>query len=97
MERVEVENVNTPGVKTRVQADKYHAMHRALLAVLPDAAPGMKPDEAIAALKPHLPEALFPGGATAGWWMKCLQLDLEAKGVLQRGPKAPVRLWKTGK
>ena len=29
----------------------------------------------------------------AGWWIKCVQLDLEAKGVLKRSEK-PVRLYK---
>ena len=48
----------------------------------------------IEAVKPHLSETLFPGGETAGWWVKCVQLDLEAKGILKRAPKAPVRLWK---
>jgi hypothetical protein len=40
---------------------------------------------------PHLPEALFPGGATAGWWQKCVQLDLEARGNLQRSKSSPLR------
>ena len=29
----------------------------------------------------------FRGGETAGWWVKCVQMDLEAKGVLKRGRK----------
>ena len=45
-----------------------------------------------AALDPHLDQALFPGGAKAGWWLKCVQLDLEAKGILTHGPGGPVRL-----
>jgi hypothetical protein len=52
--------------------------------------------EAQSALLAHLDEALFPGGAKAGWWMKCVQLDLEARGVLARGPKSPVRLFRAG-
>lgn len=96
MERIEVENVTSPGHRYRVQADKYHDMRAALLAVLPVAAPGLTPAEAIAAARPLLSPALFPGGEKAGWWMKCVQLDLEAKGVIARATKPPVRLWKTG-
>ena len=94
IERIEVENINSPHHKVRVDAAKYNAMRAALMAVLPDAAPGLTPTEAIAALRPGLPADLFPGGEKAGWWMKCLQLDLEAKGVIRRADKPPVRLWR---
>ena len=47
-----------------------------------------------AALDPLLDQALFPGGDKAGWWLKCVQLDLEAKGILKRAPGSPVRLSK---
>ncbi|MGZ2380875.1 DUF6958 family protein [Rhizobium brockwellii] len=30
----------------------------------------------------------------AGWWLKAVQLDLEAKRIIQRGPGKPVRLFK---
>lgn len=87
-----VENVNHPGKTHPVDAAKYTAMKAALLAVAPTDAPGL----AVAVLKqrllPLLPETLFPGGETAGWWLKCVQLDLEAKGVLIRAPGSPVRL-----
>lgn len=46
----------------------------------------------IAAVGPHLPDELFPGGDSAGWWVKCVQLDLEAKRVIARTP-SPVRLY----
>jgi hypothetical protein len=46
------------------------------------------------ALLPHLPAALFPAGATAGWWLKAVQLDLEAKGVIERVAGKPLRLFK---
>jgi hypothetical protein len=90
--RVAVKNISSPGRVVRVDADKYHAMRDALLAVLPAAAPGLTVAEAKARLVPLLPEALFPGGATAGWWLKCVQLDLEAKGVIARENTKPLRL-----
>ncbi|WP_323020861.1 DUF6958 family protein [Pararhodobacter sp.] len=93
-DKIEVQNVTSPDRTTRVDRAKYEAARAALMAVLPDAAPGMTPAEAQKAMVPHLPEDLFPGGEKVGWWMKCVQLDLEAKGILTRAPKPPVRLWR---
>jgi hypothetical protein len=93
-DKIEVRNVTSPHHITRVDRAKYMAMRSALMAVLPDAAPGMTPAEAQKALLAHLDAGLFPGGEKAGWWMKCVQLDLEAKGVLTRAPKSPVRVWR---
>lgn len=95
-EKIAVENVNVPGHVTNVDAAKYHAMKDALLAVLPSERPGMVVKDALAALKPGLPQDLFPEGKTSGWWLKCVQLDLEAKGVLQRLPTKPMSLIKAG-
>jgi hypothetical protein len=88
----EVQNVGQPGKAYRVDAAKYAEMRKALLAVTPAEPPGLTPAQIIEAVKPHLSETLFPGAETAGWWVKCVQLDLEAKGLLKRAPKAPVRL-----
>ena len=94
---IEVLNVGQPGKTYQVNAEKFNAMKAAVLAVLPASEPGMTPAQAIAAVKPHLPEALFPGGEKAGWWFKSVQLDLEARGILSRAAKPPVRLWQTSK
>jgi len=93
-DRIEIENVTSPGRTVRVSRAKYEAMRDALLAVLPDEAPGLKVPDAKAALLPLLPDALFPAGATAGWWLKAVQLDLEAKGVIKRAPSRPVQLFR---
>lgn len=95
-DKIEVQNVTSPHHITRVNRARYMAMRQALMAVLPDAGPGLTPAEAQKALLPHLDATLFPGGEKAGWWMKCVQLDLEAKGILARAPKPPVRLHRTG-
>jgi hypothetical protein len=94
IERIEVQNVGQPGKTYRVDALKYAEMRAAVERVLPTKPPGFTPAEIIQAVKPHLSEAHFPGGETAGWWVKCVQLDLEAKGLVVRAPKAPVRLWR---
>ena len=69
-------------------------MKTALLAALPGEAPGLTVAAAKAALLPQLPADLFPGGDKAGWWLKCVQLDLEAKRVIARAPGSPVRLFR---
>lgn len=94
-EKIAVENINTPGRTTNVDKAKYLAMKHAMLARLPKAAPGLTAQEAKDALMPLLPEDLFPGGATSGWWLKCVQLDLEAKGIVVREPTKPLRFHQT--
>lgn len=95
-EKVEVENVNVPGQATWVDAVTYRATRDALLRALPDALPGLTQAEMIGATKRHLPEDLFPGGAKAGWWVKCVQLDLEAKGLVVRERNAKPLRWRLG-
>ncbi|MBO6637209.1 MAG: hypothetical protein JJ920_04665 [Roseitalea sp.] len=95
-DKIEVENINTPGRTERVDRAKYQAMREALLAVLPDVAPGLTVAEAKAKLVPLLPADRFPGGAKAGWWLKAVQLDLEAKGMIARANTKPLRLYRSG-
>lgn len=94
--KIEIENVSQPGKTYRVDAAKFAAMKAAVLSVVPTSPPGMTPAELIAAVRPGLPQDLFPGGDTAGWWVKAVQLDLEAKAILKRAPKPPVRLHRIG-
>ena len=93
-EKIEIESITAPGRTERVNLAKYMAMREAFLPVLPTEAPGLTVADAKAALLPNLSQDLFPGGEKAGWWLKAVQLDLEAKGVIKRGGKGPVRLFK---
>jgi hypothetical protein len=93
-ERIEIENVLQPGKTYRVDAEKFAAMRDAVLAELPGEEPGLTPGELKARVLGRLPEALFPGGDKAGWWLKAVQLDLEAKRAIARAPAAPVRLYR---
>jgi hypothetical protein len=95
-DKIEVRNINAPDHITRVDRAKYQAMRRALMAVLPDAPPGLTPAQAQQALQAHLDQSLFPGGEKSGWWLKCVQLDLEFHGVIARASKPPVRLHRVG-
>ena len=88
--KIVVENVNVPGHTTRLDATKYDAMKLALLKILPTKAPGLNQKQMMSGVVPHLPEELFPGGAKSGWWMKSVQLDLEAKGVIIRDVTKPL-------
>jgi hypothetical protein len=89
---IDIENVIRPGHVYQVDAEKYEAMKAAFLKIVPKAVPGATPAEILKRVVAHLPERLYPGGATAGWWMKAVQLDLEAKGIIEREAKPPVRL-----
>jgi hypothetical protein len=92
-EKITIENVASPGHTYRVDRAKYEAMQEALMSILPAEPPGLTVAAAKDALLPHLSETLFPGGDKAGWWLKAVHLDLEAKGVIGRTPK-PVRLYR---
>lgn len=91
-EKIEVENFTSPGRVHRVDKAKYMAVHDVLMKHIPTDEPGKTPTELIAAIKPDLSQDLFPGGEKAGWWFKCVQLDLEAKGIIKRAAKPPARL-----
>jgi hypothetical protein len=93
-EKITIESITSPHHTERVNRAKYMAMREALMAVLPGDPPGITVAQANEAILPHLNKELFPGGAKAPWWLKAVQLDLEAKGMIKRGPKSPVRLFK---
>jgi hypothetical protein len=91
VERIAVENVNHPGSVRYVDAKRYAAVRRAFTRMLPKASPGMTADEIRERLPAHLPDELFREGAGPNWWAKTVQLDLEAKGVIEREKTRPLR------
>lgn len=95
--RIVVENVVSPGHTYTVDAKKYNAMKTALLKVLPKKVPGLTGSEMSKAVLLHLPEAEFPGGAKSGWWLKAVQLDLEAKGIVVRETSSKPLRWHRAK
>lgn len=94
MPKIEIENVLQPGKTYRADADKFAAVRSAVLQALPAAPPGLTPAELIQAVRPMLAQNLFPGGDKAGWWVKAVQLDQEAKAIIRRSSTPPVRLWR---
>jgi hypothetical protein len=93
--KVTVRNIVTPGSVRNVDAAMYEAMRKAVMKVLPAKSPGLTIAEVQKMVVSHLPEDLYPGGAKAGWWMKTVQLDLEAKGAIVREKTTPLRLHKS--
>lgn len=94
VERVEMRSITSPGFALNVDKAKYDAMKEALLAAVPKGHPGLTVAEVKEGVRPLLPDALFPGGAKAGWWLKGVQLDLEARGTLARENTKPLRLYR---
>ncbi|MEQ8207896.1 MAG: hypothetical protein RIA65_17095 [Woeseia sp.] len=94
LEKIEIENVNAPGKTERVDKAKYTAMREAMLQVIPESAPGLTAKEIKAKLMSVAPEALWPNGEKIGWWQKAVQLDLEAKGLLDRDPTSKPLRWR---
>lgn len=93
-DKITIESITSPHHTERVNRAKYMAMREALRKVLPGDAPGLTVAEAKDALLKHVSEEHFPGGDKAGWWFKAVQLDLEAKAIIKRGPGSPVRLFR---
>lgn len=92
--KMKIQNILQPGKTYTVNAEMFEAMRTAFLACVPENGKGATPAEIQKAVVPLLSQDLFPGGEKAGWWAKAVQLDLEAKGIIQRAPTAPVRLTK---
>ena len=93
--KMQIENVLQPGKTYSADPAKYEAMKKAVLAVLPKTSPGLTVADVQDRVLEHLPEDLFPGGAKSGWWMKAVQLDLEAKNIIRREKTSPIRLHKS--
>ena len=89
--KIAVENVNVPGSTHRVDAVMYGAMRTAMLTMLPRKTPGMTQAEMWQGLAAYVPRKLFPDSGKIGWWMKTVQLDLEAKGLVKREDAKPLR------
>jgi len=90
--QVEVGSVNVPGYKARLNAEKYEAMRKALLQVVPRKPPGVTQREMFDGVRALASPILFPA-STHMWWAKSVQLDLEKKGVLARDARSKPLRW----
>ena len=89
---VDVLNVLQPGKTYKRNAEKYEIARKAFLKFMPAKGPGLTQAEMHVAIKKALPSF----GSTAGWWMKTVQLDAEARGDVVRDGGKPLR-WKRAK
>lgn len=91
-EKIDILNVLQPGKTYRADKAKFDAMKSAVLKVLPKQPPGFTVDELQHAVLKHLSGDLFPAGDKAGWWVKAVQLDLEARKSIKRLKTKPLTL-----
>lgn len=91
---IAVENINVPGRTNNVNARKYNAMREILLKVLPAEKPGITQDEMRKCVRRDLPQDLWPNGEKSMWWVKTVQLDLEAKGLVIRDSTNKPTRWR---
>lgn len=99
MRTIKAQNVNHPDHQENLKEEKYTLIREAILAHLPGSSSGGMPfAELEAKVAAHLaenkvPQALFPKPGSVRWYCKAVQLDLEAKGKIERLPKqVPIRL-----
>ncbi len=83
---MKTKNVNKGSRGFAVTAEKYEPIRKAILASIPRSQDGMSFKELVAAVKGRVSEELFPKRGSVAWYTKVVQLDLEAKGQIERIP-----------
>jgi hypothetical protein len=104
VERVQAQNVNHPGYTEPLNRTKYELIREVMLECLPtaDERDGMLFNDLEAEVKVlladrDLPAEMFPKAGSVRWYLKTVQLDLEARGEIERVPGvSPIRLLRTG-
>jgi hypothetical protein len=74
-----------------MEARRYEAVRRALMKAIPRKAPGVTRTELKKAIHSSVPASLFPRSSQVDMWMKCVEEDLEDRGVVQRVTARPER------
>ena len=81
---------------TNINREHYEAMKKALLAVIPKKGEGVVAKDLPALVASKLPETVFGPKDSVTWYTVTVKLDLEARGLIVRVPKArPQRLLRT--
>jgi len=101
MSTVKAQNVNHRDHRENLKEEKYSIIREAMLAALPNSGSDGMPfvqlkDKVRAYLTAkNVPTELFPKPGSVRWYCKVVQLDLEAKGLIERLPKrSPIQLRK---
>lgn len=86
-------NVNKGSRGFAVTQEKYEIIRKAIMESVSGAAAGVTFKELVASVASRVPTSLFPKKNSVSWYTKVVQLDLEARGWLERAPgQAPQRL-----
>lgn len=100
MKSIRAENVNHEGYSEPLNKEKYDHIRAAILDVLGPDPSGTTFSELERRVADRLrerdvPSALFPKPGSVRWYVKAVQLDLEARELIERVPGArPLRLRK---
>ena len=99
MSTIRARNVNHPDHVENLKSDKYAVIRAAMLDALPvdDWMAFSELEDAVRDLltERETPAELFPKPGSVRWYCKAVQLDLEARGEIERqSKKSPLRLRK---
>ena len=100
MASIKAQNVNHPEYTENLNEEKYTHVRNAILETLADDGESLSfndlRDGVAAYLDEHdVPQHLFPKAGSVSWYTKTVQLDLEARGLIERVPNvSPMRLRK---
>ena len=83
---MKTKNVNKGTGGFAVTAEKYEPIRKAILASVPRNKEGVSFKELVASVTGRVPNELFPKRGSVSWYTKVVQLDLEAKGQIERIP-----------
>lgn len=100
MTSIQARNVNHPEHRENLKEEKYTIIREAILTVMPetDNRAGLSFPELEAGVRDYLtrknvPMKLFPKPGSVRWYTKAVQLDLEARELIERVPnQSPLRL-----
>lgn len=102
MTSIQARNVNHPEYREKLKEEKYTVIREAILTALSDNAgsdgmtfPQLEEKVAKFLAANDVPMSLFPKAGSVRWYTKAVQLDLEARGLIERVPNLnPIRLRK---
>ena len=91
--RVVARNPQKGKHSTRIDAERYEVMRKALLKAIPLTRAGVRFMDLFDTITRHLPRAGLPGAGSLSWTLTTVKLDLEARGLIERVPDSvPQRL-----
>jgi hypothetical protein len=83
---MKTKNVTKGAQGTQLSVEKYEAVKKAILAVVPRNKAGIAFRDLPKAIAPRLPRQYLPQPGSASWLATTVKLDLEARGYLERIP-----------